>query len=236
MIICLLLLFLKGEFNAFGMDINYDYKVLNLKSALARRADIIFSCNLNSLSKKVENYTLMVKPRTKGILIVITFQGKGIKIIQKLKRNQKISMSKLSQIDPLSGEVLNEIPVSFKKGYIELHDLKDGIYRISYFISDASFRKSIISPYIRIFSNYSSNSSIKKKIIFTVPIFFPPGSFKLDNKAKLTLKYLKNLKDVCSIKVIGYSDRTKITKSKVKSNEELSRLRALSVKNYLERK
>ena len=224
--ICLLWLFLASS--AVGGEISVSYQVLKERGALSRRADLLFNC---SSSNRAGNYSLTVKPFSSGIEVKLSFRGKGLEVVQTLREGQSILGGTLEVVDPLTGDVVGSSSVSFNRGKVRLKGLREGfIYRLTYRLSDSSKEKHLVPPLVRL-----DGGSGERVLKFKVPIFFAPGSFSLDSKAKFTLDALKGLKEVCDISVVGYSDSTKIVRAKVPSNEELARLRALSVRNYLEK-
>ena len=230
--ICLLLLFLIGS--AYSSEIEIDYKVLPVKGVFARRADVKVSCSLYCKNKP-EDFVLTAKRCNDGVNLVISFRGKGISVYQSTKNGQRIGDGKLEKVDPLSGDIISSESASFKDGKLEIRNLSpDYIYRLSYKIIDKSDNVRVTSPKVFIIRDEKkSENSNKESLDFTIPIFFQPGSFSLDAKAKYTLDGIKNLVNFCKVTVIGYADNSKIVRSKVPSNKELAKLRAISVKNYL---
>ena len=231
--ICLLLLFLIS--NALAGNIDITYRVLNYGGILSRRADVVITCYNGTTNKSLrQNFVLKIKPQGNKIIVKVFFKGKSILLVQKIKENQILSKATLKEIDPLSGEekVIKEI--AFKNNRILINNLNaDKPYYIEYSIFDDLKEKHIISPKV-VLETEESKIQNTRTFQISIPIFFNTGSYNLDSKARFTLRKIKKLKGLCNVKVIGYADNTKITKSKVKSNEELANLRALSIKRFLE--
>ena len=232
--ICLLLLFLIGS--AQAAQIETEYRVLPVKGSLGRRADVEFQCNLSSNTPS-RDYVLTVKREGGGAVLTISFRGEGITVSQPLKKGQKLGNGKLEKIDPLSGDVLAAKEFAFKNGRVSFQNLSPKyIYRLSYtLIANPQNDLRIVSPEVSVLKGdkkdkRQGNAQLLK---FTVPVFFSPGSYYLDENARYTLDGVKSLLKVCDVKITGYADNSKIVKSKVPSNKELAKLRALSVKNYL---
>ena len=231
--ICLLLLFLIG--NAQSAQIETEYRVLSIKGALGRRADVEVQCDL-SHGNSSRNFVLTVKREGNSATLTVSFQGRGITVFQPLKEDQKLKNGRLEKVDPLSGDVLTFQRFSFKDGKINFQDLEPKyIYRLSYrIVASIQNNLRIISPQVSIKKgNLEENKRNEQLLKFVVPVFFSPGSYQLDEKGKYILNGIKDLLKLCKIKVIGYADNSTIVKSKVASNRELAKLRALSVKNYL---
>ena len=230
--ICLLLLFLIG--NAYSSEIEIEYKVLPVKSVFARRADVKVSCNLPCKNSSGD-FVLTAKRCNHGVNLIVSFRGRGISIYQPIRKGQRIEDGKLEKVDPLSGDIISSKNALFKNGKVKFQNLSpDYIYRLSYKIVDNSDNVRITSPKVYIIKDdKKAESPIKESLDFTIPVFFQPGSFSLDSKAKYTLDRIKKLAKFCRITVIGYADNSKIVRSNVPSNKELAKLRAISVKNYL---
>jgi len=229
--ICLSLLFLTNFNQAFGGTITTEFKVVKNPSPLFRRADIIFNCPTENPK---ENFILEVEKRNEGARITIKFQGKGIEVIQKLPKVGKIVEVKLEKIDPLLGKV-GEIEgikatIEGEKAKIEVKNLQQGFYQLTYTINPLKERK-LFSPEVIIFGKEREGKEI---IEFTVPIFFKPGEYRISEKNAMVLSGLKRLKEFCDITIVGYANGTPVVHSQAKSNKKLAEKRALSVKNFFE--
>lgn len=234
--ICLLLLCLINS--SVAADIKVYSVVLPYTGDIYRRADVEFNCGTGGSSNSFSrNFVLSVKRVNNGAVLTISFHGTGVRIVQPLKSNQSLQGGKLLKIDPLSGEIVDVLDVSFKGKVLQVSDLEPKyIYRLSYTIFDKSENLKIVPPSVQVQGRTVKVQKMERgDLKFTVPIFFSPGSHSLDKKARFTLDKLKNLVGLCEVKIIGYADSTKIVRSNVSSNQKLANLRAMAVKNYLER-
>jgi len=224
--ICLLLFFLAVNGTIYAQEISVDYKVLSQRGELSRRADVTFYCP----SGNTRDYTLTVSGKRDSINVTIGFKGRSIKVLQKVEEGQKITKALLLAVDPLSGEIQEKREVSFSRGKLSIKGLSSSnVYRLTYIVEDNRKKKILIPPVVKI-----GDSSKSGRISFTVPIFFKKGSYNLSEKEFFRLQKLRPLINTCRVKITGYSDSTKIVKTNVKTNEELARLRAISVKRVLE--
>lgn len=236
--ICLLLLFLVSS--SFAQEVEVSYKLIPNKGAIYRRADVVVSCNFPvEGSRKINNYTLEVSRSGQGVNVTVSFRGKGIHLYQPLKKGQSLDSAMLSKVNILTGETVENQPIKFRNGKIYVNSLDDRfVYRLSYTVLDGSAVKRLIPPQVELIGSSEAEEKKEHKVLkIKIPVFFSSGSYSLSEKEKLVLNELKNFlkSGYCSVKVIGYADGTAIVKSKVSSNEILAKLRAMAVKNYLER-
>ena len=226
--ICLLLFFLAVNGTIHAQEISVDYRVLSQRGELSRRADITFYCP----SENTRNYTLTVTGGKDSINVSIGFKGKKIKVLQKIEEGQRLTETFLLTIDPLSGEIQEKRKVSFSGNELSIKGLSPGnVYRLTYIIKDKRKKKILIPPRVKV-----GDSPKSGRISFTIPIFFNKGSYNISEKELFRLQKLRPLINTCRVKITGYSDSTKIVKANVKTNEELARLRAISVKRAVEGK
>jgi len=237
--ICLLLLFSAGS--ALAAVETVDYKVVDSSSSLFRRVDVNFSCPLGGGEVRAggEDFVLEASPVDNGVELSISFKGKGIEVVQELLPGQEVSGALLQKVEPLSGSVISskEVQVKREEGLarIEVADLAPGNYRLVFRISTSGGEDSIVAPEVVVLKESPSKETFGgEEVSFTVPLFFGPGEYSLNEKNRLVLKGLKPLVNRCKVRITGYANGTPIVKTKVDSNRELARKRAEAVAKFLE--
>jgi len=246
--ICLLLLSLT-TCNALAEIKSVDYKVVNSNSPLYRKVDLKFSCPMGGAVRETSSsapFVLETAPIEEGVRVSITFSGKGIKVVQELTGNQKVTSAVLNRLEPLSGKVISsmELPVNLQgsTAKIEAKNLQNGKYTLVYVIQTSESQPTLIAPKVEVLTEgekvqteaEEGQGEEAETLTFIVPVFFAPGEYTINYKNRALLDGLKPLVEYCDVDIIGYANGTPIVKTNVDSNQELAKKRAEAVKNYLE--